>query len=402
MRPAGLAAARRHRRRGPPAEYDPPVTPLREVLLVFLRLGTTAFGGPAAHIAMTRDEVVRRRRWLSDDELLDLVAAVNLIPGPNSTELAIHLGLRQAGWRGFAVAGLAFIVPAFLIVTALAAAYVRYGTTPEARWLLHGVNPVVVAIVADALVGFGRQAMRSITRGAFVVASAALALAGIHELVILAGAGAVGLALAVSRRLASRGGIALLSMVVLPASLHAAAVAASAVPFTIDRLGLFFLKVGSILFGSGYVLLAFLRADLVARWGWLTEQQLLDAVAVGQVTPGPLFTTASFIGYVLGGLPGAVVATVAIFTPAFVFVAVTHHWIARLRASPIASALLDGFTLASLGLMAAVTARLSAAALVDWPSAAIAASALAVLWTRRVNPTWLIVAGAAAGWVGGR
>lgn len=374
------------------------MAPLREVTGVFLRLGAVAFGGPAAHIALIREEVVRKRRWLTDGELLDLVAAVNVIPGPNSTELAIHLGRRQAGWPGLVAAGVAFVLPAFMIVSVIAAGYVRYGTTPEARWLLYGINPVVVAILVDALVAFGREAMTSAARVLLALGAAGAALLGVHELVVLAAAASVAGAAAVSRRQGALSGAAVLVGPGLASPLAAGAAA----PVTLAGIGLFFVKVGSVLFGSGYVLLAFLRADLVERWGWLSEQQLLDAVAVGQVTPGPLFTTATFIGYVLAGLPGAIVATVGIFAPAFVFVALTHGWVARVRRSPVAGATLDGLTLASLGLMAAVTLLLGRAAIVDVPTALLAAAAWVALARWRPNATWLIAAGAFVGWLLGR
>jgi chromate transporter len=374
------------------------VGPLGEVVGVFLKLGTVGFGGPAAHVALMREEAVRRRRWLTDTELLDLVAAVNVIPGPNSTELAIHLGRRQAGWPGLVAAGVAFVLPAFVIVSVIAAGYVRYGTTPEARWLLYGINPVVVAILVDALVGFGREAMTSAARVLLALGAAGAALLGVHELLVLAAAASATGAAAVSRRQGALSGAAVLVGPGLTTPLAAGAAA----PATLAGIGLFFVKVGSVLFGSGYVLLAFLRADLVERWGWLSEQQLLDAVAVGQVTPGPLFTTATFIGYVLAGLPGAIVATVGIFAPAFVFVALTHGWVARVRRSPVAGATLDGLTLASLGLMAAVTLLLGRAAIVDVPTALLAAAAWVALARWRPNATWLIAAGAFVGWLLGR
>jgi chromate transporter len=374
------------------------VGPLGEVVGVFLKLGTVGFGGPAAHVALMREETVRRRRWLTDAELLDLVAAVNVIPGPNSTELAIHLGRRQAGWPGLVAAGVAFVLPAFVIVSVIAAGYVRYGTTPEARWLLYGINPVVVAILVDALVAFGREAMTSAARVLLALGAAGAALLGVHELLVLAAAASATGAAAVSRRQGALSGAAVLVGPGLTTPLAAGAAA----PATLAGIGLFFVKVGSVLFGSGYVLLAFLRADLVERWGWLSEQQLLDAVAVGQVTPGPLFTTATFIGYVLAGLPGAIVATVGIFAPAFVFVALTHGWVARVRRSPVAGATLDGLTLASLGLMAAVTLLLGRAAIVDVPTALLAAAAWVALARWRPNATWLIAAGAFVGWLLGR
>ena len=399
--------------------------PLRELAALFLRLGVTAFGGPAAHIAMMRDEVVDRRRWLSDKEFLDLVAATNLIPGPNSTELAIHLGYRRGGLAGLALAGVCFILPAALVVCCIAWAYARYGTTPQVGWLMYGIGPVVIAIVVQALVKLGQAALSRWVYAPVGAAALAAALAGVNELAVLAAGGAIGLALAMRpSRPGSRAAV-LAWLTALPAALahlpRGAAAAATqagatagaaagglvaaagaAVPFTLTGLGLFFLKVGSVLFGSGYVLLAFLRADLVERWGWLTDQQLIDAITVGQVTPGPVFTTATFIGYLLGGWAGAALATAAIFAPGFFFVAVTQPLIPRLRASRGLGGCLDGVVAASLGLMAAVTWQLARAAVVDLPTALIVVAAGVALFRWRPNSTWLILGGAAAGWLLGR
>jgi chromate transporter len=358
---------------------------------VFLKLGSTAFGGPAAHIAMMEQEVVRRRAWLSREEFLDLLGATNLIPGPNSTEMAIHIGHRRGGWRGLLVAGVCFIVPAMTIVWALAWAYVRYGRLPELAGVLYGVKPVIIAVVVQALWALGRTALKS--RGLVLTAAIALAaaLGGLHELVLLFGAGA---AVVVARRAAATGHrswVALLPPVVVSAA------AVTAQPFQLGTLFLVFLKVGAVLFGSGYVLLAFLRAELVVRLGWLTEGQLLDAVAVGQVTPGPVFTTATFVGYLLGGNAGAAVATAGIFLPAFVFVAVSGPLVPRLRRSATAGAFLDGVNVASLALMAAVTWQLARSAVVDAVTVLLAAASALLLLRFEVNSIWLIGGGAAVG-----
>jgi chromate transporter len=369
---------------------------LAEVAGLFLKLGLTAFGGPAAHIAMLHEETVTRRHWLTEQEFLDLVGATNLIPGPNSTEMAIHLGLRRAGWPGLVAAGLCFITPAMLIVLALAAAYVRFGSTPQAEWLLYGVKPVVIAIILQALWTLGRTAIRAPLLA--LVAGAALLLSslGAHEIALLIAGGAL---VAAVRGL--RGwGRNLGAIVVWPSLLGPAALAATgltAVPFTVPLLFLTFLKIGAILYGSGYVLLAFLRADFVVRFGWLTDQQLIDAIAVGQVTPGPLFTSATFIGYLLGGIPAGVLATLGIFLPSFVFVALSQPLIPRLRRSAWASSVLDGVTAASLGLMAAVTVQLGRASFVDAATVSIALAALVLLLRFKVNATWLVAAGALAG-----
>jgi chromate transporter len=375
-----------------------PATPLRDLARLFLRLGTTAFGGPAAHIALMEHEVVRRRGWLTREQFLDYLGATNLIPGPNSTELASHIGHARAGWPGLLVAGLSFIVPATLIVSAAAWAYVRFGTLPGAEALLYGVKPVVIAIVGQALWGLGRTAARSVPLALAGIVAAAAAFAGVHELIVLGGAG---LAMAAARLAAgARAAAALLLSIAAGSPGAAAALAAPAMaPVNLWTLFLVLAKAGAVLFGSGYVLLAFLRADLVERLGWLTEQQLLDAIAVGQVTPGPVFTTATFIGWVLAGPQGAAVATIGIFLPAFVFVALSGPIVPRLRRSAIAGAVLDGVNVASLALMVAVSWQLGRAALVDPLTVALAIASLIALLRFRVNSAWLILAGGALGWV---
>jgi chromate transporter len=374
---------------------------LREIALLFLKLGTTAFGGPAAHIAMMEEEVVRRRGWLTREQFLDYLGATNLIPGPNSTELAIHVGYARAGWPGLLVAGVSFIVPAALLVAAAAWAYVRFGSLPQVEALLYGVKPVVIAIVAQALWRLARTAVRTTWLALLGLAAIVAVAAGLHELVVLGGAATLaGLLRSVS---GSRGAgtrpllVCLLSGTWSGAA--AAAAAAAAVPFTLERLFLVFLKAGAVLYGSGYVLLAFIRADLVERLGWLTERQLLDAIAIGQVTPGPVFTTATFIGYILGGPSGAAAATVGIFLPAFVFVALSGPLVPRLRRSPTAGAVLDGLNVASLALMAVVSWQLGRAALVDPLAIGVAAGSLIALTRFTVNSAWLVLAGGALGWL---
>lgn len=366
---------------------------LLELARLFLRLGATAFGGPAAHVAMMEHEVVRRRGWLTREEFLDLLGATNLIPGPNSTEMAIHVGHRRAGWPGLLVAGLCFIVPATVITWALAWAYVRYGRLPEATGLLYGVKPVIIAVVLQALWGLGRSALK--TRGLVVVAlaCAALSAAGVDELVLLFGAGA---AMALGRRL-RQGAAAPPALALAPLPALGLGALATAQPFQLTTLFLVFLKVGAVLFGSGYVLLAFLRSELVVRLGWLSEAQLIDAVAVGQVTPGPVFTTATFVGYVLGGHAGAAAATVGIFLPAFFFVAASGPLVPRLRRSPLAAAFLDGVNVASLALMAVVTWQLGASAVTDLPTAALAVVSAVLLLRFGVNSSWLVLGGGGAG-----
>lgn len=372
----------------------PPVPTLGELAWLFLRLGATVFGGPAVHIAVMEDEVVQRRRWLTREQFLDLLGAVNVIPGPNSTEMAIHVGL-LAGWRGFLVAGVCFILPAVAIVTVLAWLYVEFGALPQATSILRGVKPAVIAVVLQALWRLGRDSLKTPLLVVVAVLSVGLSVVGVHELLVLLIGGVLTWAgwWIVERR--ERGAPAV-CLGVLPVAIANAA-GGAAVPVSLLGIFLFFLKVGTVLFGSGYVLLAFLRADLVERWHWLTEGQLLDAVAVGQVTPGPLFTTATFIGYLLCGFPGAMVATVGIFLPAFFFVAISGPLVPRLRRSPGASAILNGVVVASLALMAIVGWELGRGALVDWQTGALAMGSAVLLFGYKVNSAWLVLGGAVIG-----
>jgi chromate transporter len=369
---------------------------LGEVAALFLRLGCTAFGGPAAHVALMHEEVVRRRGWVSEQEFLDLIGAANLIPGPNSTELAIHLGYRRAGWPGLLMAGTLFIVPAMLLVLVIAWAYVRFGTTPQADALLYGIKPVIIVIVAQALWRLGRAAVKTPLLGAVGAGVLALYLLGGNEIALLFGGGAAAVLLTGAWRRVRAGSMSaglpfLGSWLTLPAA------ASAAVAFSQVTLFLTFLKIGAVLYGSGYVLLAFLRNDFVERLGWLTSQQLLDAVAVGQFTPGPVFTTATFVGYLVGGVPGALLATAGIFLPSFLFVAATARLVVRLRAVPWTASLLDGVNIAAVGLMAAVVAVLARDAVVDWFSALLAALAALVLWRTKWNSAWLVLGGGALG-----
>jgi chromate transporter len=365
---------------------------LREVIALFLRLGFTAFGGPAAHIAILRDEVVRRRRWLDDQAFLDLLGATNLIPGPNSTEMTIHLGYLRAGWPGLIAGGVCFVLPATLIVMGLAWAYARYGSTPAAASLMYGIKPVVIGLILNALWALGRRAVKGWLTGAVGVAVLVLYFLGLNEIALLFAGGLV-VMLAVNRRRLSK----IPPLAVSFPLLGLAAPAIAAAGFSLPILFVTCLKIGAVLYGSGYVLLAFLRADFVTRLGWLTDQQLLDAIAVGQVTPGPLFTSATFIGYLLGGVPGALLATLGIFLPSFLFVAASNPLIPALRRSPWFGALLDGVNVASLGLMAAVTLQVGRASLIDWPTILVALVATLALLRYKVNSTWLVLAGGIAG-----
>ena len=380
---------------------------LGELARLFLRLGLTAFGGPAAHIAMMEDEVVTRRGWLSRQRFLDLLGAANLIPGPSSSELAIYIGQSQAGWRGLLLGGGCFILPAAVLVTIIAWAYVRFGSLPAAHvaGILYGIKPVVIAIIVQALWRLARSAIKSGFLAGLAAAGVAANLAGLGPLWVILAAGAGAAFVHLSRRRPGQ-----LAAAAIPSSLPAttgpaglvapagAAVGAAGVAaISLWKLFAVFLKLGAIVFGSGYVLLAFLREDMVGRLHWLSESQLLDAVAVGQVTPGPVFTTATFIGYILAGPAGAAVATVGIFLPAFVFVSISGPLIPRLRNSPLAGRILDAINAASLAVMAVVTFQLARAAIVDWPTVALAAASGVLLLAFRLNSVWLVLLGAAAG-----
>ena len=372
---------------------------LRELAALFLRLGTTAFGGPAAHLAMFEDEVVRRRQWITHTEFLDMMAATNFIPGPNSTEMAIHIGYRRAGVAGLIVAGTLFIVPAALMVSVIAWAYMKWGALPVSASILYGVKPVVIAIIVQALWRLGKSAVKNWQLGVLALATAVAVWLGVDGLLALFAAGAI---MALVKAIGGRGKGTVTMALTLPAPATTAAAtgattAAGVAAFGLWPMFLVFLKLGSVLFGSGYVLLAFLRADFVDRYHWLTEAQLLDATAVGQITPGPLFTTATFIGYLLGGPWGALLATVGIFLPAFFFVALSSPLLPHLRKSTLAGAFLDGLNVASLALMAVVTVQLGKAAVIDFATIALALISGALLFWKRINSTWLVLAGAIAG-----
>ena len=378
---------------------------LRELAVLFVRLGFTAFGGPAAHIALFEDEVVRRRRWLTHEQFLDLLGITNLIPGPNSTEMVIHIGHERAGVAGMVVAGVAFILPASCIVGVCAWLYVRYGALPQAEGILYGVKPVVIAIIAQALEALCRKAARTRLLMALGVLGAVAVFLGLGELETLVLAGTA-MAFISAARTGIRQHWAGLTVMVAVAGLTLAAIlfgpswqSAGAKPFSPASLFLFFLKVGSVLYGSGYVLLAFIESDLVDRWQWITQAQLLDAVAIGQVTPGPLFTTATFIGFLLAGVTGAAVATLGIFLPSFLFVGAIGFLLPRMRKSVWAGAFLDGVNAASLALMAVVTLQLGVGTFRDPVSVLLAAASAFLLYRFKVNSTWLILGGAVIGLV---
>jgi len=389
---------------------------LGEVVRYFFRLGVIAFGGPAAHVALMRRELVRERAWLTDQELMDHLGAANLIPGPNSTELAMHLGAHRAGWRGLWLGGFAFIVPAVAIVLVLAWAYVEYGETPAGEGIILGIQPFILAIIVQAIWGLRTAAIKgpaTLAMGSLVLV---LAVAGVNEILLILGAGAMLVGWALLRKAAGggdgAGGVRNPGGGVVPrarprpwdrlrrmAGRPGLAFAAAATPpgYSLAELFWVFLKIGSVLYGSGYVLLAFLQADLVDNRGWLTEEQLVDAIAVGQFTPGPVFSSATFAGYVIDGWQGALVATVGIFLPSFVLVTVTHPFVPKLRKSPWAAPFLDGVNVAALALMGVVTVALARQVLDGWYTIGLFLVAAAVLLRFNPNSAWLVLAGVAAG-----
>jgi chromate transporter len=349
---------------------------------------------------MMKEEVVNRRKWLTEGEFLDYLGATNLIPGPNSTELAIHIGHHRRGWAGLFVAGTSFILPAMLIVWIIAWAYVEYGNLPQVSDILYGIKPVIIAVVVQALWGMGRNAVKSVFFASLGIASLLATVAGINEVAIIFLAGAVAI-LVTQFKGHSRSSTATLTAIFIALSVSKALAAplADKVPVSLTKMFFIFFKIGSVLFGSGYVLLAFLRTDLVEHLSWLTESQLLDATAVGQVTPGPVFTTATFIGYLLAGNRGAILATLGIFLPAFFFVAISAPLIPKLRKSPLAGGFLDGVNVASLALMVFVTWELGRVTLIDLTTVVIALTSAFVLIRYKINSAWLIITGGIVGYL---
>ena len=388
-----------------------------EVVKLCGKLGIIGFGGPASHIAMLEDEAVTRRKWLSREHFLDLVGATNLIPGPNSTEMMIHIGYLRAGWPGLIAAGISFVLPAVALTTTLAWAYVEFGMLPAVQPFLMGVKPAVLAVILGALWRLGRTASKPqaatqtrISLGIIGGAVAVAVLLGAPEIWSLAAGGALGM-FALRATGGWSGAAALLALPAGRFKTHWAEVApatplkwlavlgaASAPALGLGALGLFFLKVGSVLYGSGYVLVAFLEGELVHEYGWLTQQQLLDAIAIGQFTPGPVLSTAAFIGYVLAGVPGAAISAAAIFAPSFVFVAILNPIVPRLRRSAWMAAFLDAVNVSAVGLMAAVLLRLGTDVITAWPPALVALLAAAAVLRWRVASAWVVIGGALLGW----
>jgi chromate transporter len=368
---------------------------LAELALVFLKLGTTAFGGPAAHIAMMEDEFVRKRHWISEAEFLDRIAAASLIPGPSSTEVAIFIGQAKRGWAGLVIAGCCFIIPAAILVTLIAAVYVRFGSLPQVAGILYGIKPAVIAIIVQALWSLSRTAIKSKPLAVISVLAVVLNGFGVSPLIVLAIAGFASGAVVWFKRQGQ------VSLAAIPPFWRLGLLlgTAAAVPVSMIRLFLSFLKIGATVFGSGYVLLAFLRTEFIDHLHWLTEKQLIDAVAVGQFTPGPVFTTATFIGYLVAGIPGALLATLGIFLPGFALVALSGRLLPKLRRSVYAAATLDGVVAGSLALMAVVAWQLGRAAIVDWRTLMILIASLVVVLRFRTNSAWVIAGAGVIGWL---
>jgi chromate transporter len=359
---------------------------LKEVFFLFLWMGFTAFGGPAAHVAIFHDQVVQRRKWIDEQHFLDILGATQLIPGPNSTEMTIYLGFIRAGWPGLVLGGAGFILPSMIMVIGLAWTYLQFGSTPQIEWVLYAVKPVVIAIILNALWSLRKKAVKDLPTGLIAAAVILLNFLGVDTILLLLGSGVVLAACQwLKNNWKNHHSLWMLmpfgSMVQLPQAAR---------NFNLSTLFLTFLKIGGVLYGSGYVLLAFLRSEFVEGLGWLTDQQIIDAVAIGQVTPGPLSTAATFLGYVLGGIPGALLATLGMFLPSFLIVILTYPLIPRMRESRFFSAFLDGVNAGSLGLMAVVAWQLARAAFVDIPALILGLISLFLVAFKRVNSTWII------------
>jgi chromate transporter len=374
---------------------------LGELATVFLKLGTIGFGGPAAHIAMLEAEIVTRRRWISQTQFLDLVGVTNLIPGPSSTELAIYIGYLRAGWWGLIIAGVCFIVPAMTIVWGLAIGYDRVQELPQSVAIFASVKPVVVVLTIQAMWKLGKSAIKNVpTAVAGIAAIGLFGVLGVNTLIVLLLAG-IGVMLIQNWQELRR----ILPAIWLPTNIDinsqilAILPALTAQPSWVDVFTIFF-KIGGTIYGGGYVLLAFLQPELVDRTHWLTSQQLLDAIAIGQVTPGPLFTTATFIGYLLAGHLGAIAATLGIFLPSFIFVALVTPWVPQLRRSIWFGSWLDGVNVGAWGAIAVVAYRLGVDTLVNWQSVAIAIISSLLLWRWKINVIWLMLGSAMVGLMG--
>lgn len=378
---------------------------LNEIAQVFLKLGFIGFGGPVVHIAMMEDEVVKRRQWLTQEHFLDLLGATNLIPGPNSTELVIHLGYIYAGWLGLIIAGISFILPAVLMTGILAIIYVNYGTLPQFLPLLYGIKPVVLAIILNAL---WRLAKKAVKNRKLLLISLVVGLitwfGNLNEVIALLLGGILGM---IWLRSSNQTNLMITALTTTTLWQNTAFISTAITKLSVPlwELGLFFLKIGSVLFGGGYLLIAFLQGGLVDEYGWLTQQQLLDAIAIGQFTPGPVLSTATFIGYIIADIPGAIVATLGIFLPSFLFVVILNPFIPRLRNSSWTRAFLDAVNVSAVALMVVTTLQIGITTLtlekvpyVDIVSLAIFLISAVLAIRYRINSAWLVLAGALIGW----
>jgi len=363
---------------------------LAEIAKVFFKLGCIGFGGPAVHIAMMEEEVVRKRKWITPEHFLDLVGATNLIPGPNSTEMTMHCGHERGGWRGLVVAGLCFIIPAVVITGTLAWAYQRYGTLPQVQPFIYGIKPAIIAVIFALMISLGKKALKSTAMAVIGVCALILTLVGFNEILVLFGAGLAGILIYYTTRKDS------INVVLSPFLILLSGVNEYVTQW---RIFWIFLKVGAILYGSGYVLFAFLDAELVAK-GLISKQELIDAIAVGQFTPGPVFSAATFIGWQLGGLWGALAATVGIFLPSFLFVAFLNPIIPRLRGSKVMSAFLDAVNIASVAIILAVAVEMARASIADWRTIAIAVLSFVITFRfRKFNSAFIVLGGALLGYL---
>jgi len=374
---------------------------LWELVLLFGKLGCTSFGGPAVHIAMLEDEVVKRRKWMTREYFLDLLGATNLIPGPNSTEMALHVGYVRAGLLGLITAGLCFILPAVLITLGFAWVYQEFQTAPALASVLYGIKPAILVVILLAVWKLGKTALKNWRLGILGIGVITALFLGMNEVFVLVLGSAIGTLWLWKPKILEK--LKRLEILVLGALLPVGIAQATGtiVPTAISltKLGWFFLKTGTVLFGSGYVLVAFLETGLVSDYGWLTRQQLLDAVAMGQFTPGPVLSTATFVGYIIAGLPGALLATIGIFLPSFVFVALLNPLIPRLRQASWTSAFLDAVNLCAVALLGVVVVKLLPSSLPNWSAWGIAVVAGIAYWRWQLSSVWLVLGGAFCGWL---
>jgi len=363
---------------------------LREIAGLFFKLGLIAFGGPAAHIAMMEDEVVKKRKWMTEEHFLDLMGATNLIPGPNSTEMVMHCGHERGGWKGLFIAGICFIFPAVVLTCILAWLYEKYGQLPEVEPFIYGIKPAVIAIIIMAAYRLGKKALKSVELGILGLLAIVVCLLGVNEIIVLFACGFVGLLIHFVKK--NRNNLNSF----IPFLLFQAV---SPTKITSLKVFLSFLKIGAILYGSGYVLFAFLDTELVAS-GWLTRQELIDAIAVGQFTPGPVLSTATFIGFQMDGISGAIAATVGIFLPSFLFVLLLNPLIPKMRKSTIMRAILDAVNIAAVALIIAVCIKMGKETLVDWRTIVIAiVSLISVFGFKKLNSAFIVLGGAVGGYL---